>query len=69
MAKSGMNPKTLKYLMGHSDIGVTMNVYTHLGLDDAKDEMIRMEKLELSRKEVQKGTCEKPITQKAFKVV
>ena len=36
MAKSGMNPKTLQYLMGHSDIGVTMNVYTHLGLDDAK---------------------------------
>lgn len=27
MAKSGMNPKTLQYLMGHSDISVTMNVY------------------------------------------
>lgn len=25
MAKSGMNPKTLQYLMGHSDIGVTLN--------------------------------------------
>ena len=52
MAKSGMNPKTLQYLMGHSDIGVTMNVYTHLGLDDAKDEMIRMEELEQAKKEV-----------------
>lgn len=31
-AKSGMNPKTLQYLMGHSDISVTMNVYTHFGL-------------------------------------
>ena len=30
MAKSGMNPKTLQYLMGHSDIGVTLNTYTHL---------------------------------------
>lgn len=30
--------KTLQYLMGHSDIGVTMNTYTHLGLDDAKNE-------------------------------
>ena len=69
MAKSGMNPKTLQYLMGHSDIGVTMNVYTHLGLDDAKDEMIRMEELEQARREVQKGAGEKPITQKAFKVV
>ena len=32
MARSGMNPKTLQYLMGHSDISVTMNTYTHLGL-------------------------------------
>lgn len=29
MARSGMNPKTLQYLMGHSDIGVTLNTYTH----------------------------------------
>lgn len=35
-----MNSKTLQYLMGHSDIGVTMNNYTHLGLDDDKNEMI-----------------------------
>ena len=27
--------------MGHSDIGVTLNVYTHLGLIDAKEEMNR----------------------------
>lgn len=39
MAKSGMNPKTLQYLMGHSDIGVTLNTYTHLGLEDAADEI------------------------------
>lgn len=42
MAKSGMNPKTLQYLMGHSDIGVTLNTYTHLGLDDAKEEVDRI---------------------------
>lgn len=35
MAKSGMNPKMLQYLMGHSDISVTLNTYTHLGLEDA----------------------------------
>jgi hypothetical protein len=35
MAKSGMNPKVLQYLMGHSDISVTLNTYTHLKLDDA----------------------------------
>lgn len=39
MAKSGMNPKTLQYLMGHADIGVTLNTYTHFGLDDAKEEL------------------------------
>ncbi|MBO5303279.1 MAG: site-specific integrase [Lachnospiraceae bacterium] len=42
MAKSGMNPKTLQYIMGHSDIGVTLNTYTHLGFEDVKDEMQRV---------------------------
>ena len=40
--KIGMNPKTLQYLMGHSDISVTMNVYTHIGFDDAEEELKRM---------------------------
>lgn len=42
MAKSGMNPKTLQYLMGHSDIGVTLNTYTHLGFEDAREELKRV---------------------------
>ena len=42
MAKSGMNPKTLQYLMGHADIGVTLNTYTHIGYDDAKEELKRV---------------------------
>ena len=42
MAKSGMNPKTLQYIMGHSDISVTLNVYTHVQFDDAQAEMIRL---------------------------
>ena len=46
-----------------------MNGYTHLGLDDAKNEMIRMEELEQARKEVMGADHEKAITQKAFKVV
>ena len=45
MAKSGMNPKTLQYLMGHSDIGVTLNTYTHLGFEDAKEEMQKIQKV------------------------
>ena len=55
--------------MGHSDIGVTMNTYTHLGLDDAKDEMIRLEELEQARKEVEKTLGTKPIQQNMFKTV
>ena len=39
-----MNPKTLHYIMGHSDIGVTLNTYIHLGFDDALDEMTRISK-------------------------
>ena len=45
MAKAGMNPKTLQYLMGHSDIGVTLNTYTHLGLEDARNELLRMKEI------------------------
>ena len=45
MAKSGMNPKTLQYLMGHSDIGVTLNTYPHLGAEDAKEELGKYAKM------------------------
>lgn len=45
MAKSGMNPKTLQYLMGHADIGVTLNTYTHIKADEAKEEVDKMTKL------------------------
>ena len=44
MAKSGMNPKTLQYIMGHADISVTLNVYTHVQFDDAQAEMLRLAK-------------------------
>ena len=39
MANSGMNPKTLQRIMGHSDIGVTLNVYTHVDFEDVKSEL------------------------------
>lgn len=46
MAKKGMNPKMLQYLMGHSDISVTLNTYTHIGYEEAKDEMMRVKNIE-----------------------
>ena len=66
MAKSGMNPKTLQYLMRHSDIGVTLNTYTHLGLEDAMDELKRVEELENTRKEMEKINGEGTVSQKMF---
>lgn len=42
MARSGMSQKTLQYIMGHSDISVTLNTYTHLTFDDAKAEFDRV---------------------------
>ena len=42
MALAGTNPKVLQYLMGHSDISVTLNTYTHLKYEDAKDEVGRV---------------------------
>ncbi len=69
MTKPGMNSKTLQYLMGHSDIGVTMSTYTYLGLEDSKDEMFCMEKLNAAKAEIEKTTGEQPVIQKMFRVV
>ena len=69
MAKSGMNPKTLQYFMGHSDILVAMNVYTHIGFDDAEEELKRLEDLQNARKELKRTQGEKPVSQKMFKAI
>jgi integrase len=52
MVKSGINPKILQYFMGHIDIGVKLNTYTHLELEDAEDEVKRLENLQNARKEL-----------------
>ena len=57
MALSGLSAKTLQYLMGHSDIGVTLNVYTHIKFDDAQKEVEILQaqhqkEMERSRKEL-----------------
>ena len=70
MARSGMNPKTLQYLMGHSEIGVTMNTYTHLGLEDATDELRRVEELNRAREEIAKAAEKnKNVTQLSFRAI
>ena len=42
MARKGMDPAKLKYIMGHSDISVTYNTYTHLGFEDVRNDMLHM---------------------------
>ena len=56
--------------MGHSDIGVSMNTYTHLGLEDSQNEMVRLEELNRAKEEVAKAAGEKkPVTQRSFRAV
>lgn len=69
MAKLGMNPKPLQYLIGHSDISVTLNTYTHLGLEDAADELKWMEDLENAKKELNKTIEDAPTIEKMFRVI
>lgn len=45
-ARRGMSPKALQYLMGHSEIETTLNVYTHLKYEDAKEEFEKLQKRE-----------------------
>ena len=47
-----MPKKPLQYLMGHSDISVTMNTYTHLGLEDAENELRRLSGINSARVEL-----------------
>ena len=58
MAAAGMDAKTLQYLMGHADIGVTLNVYTHATYDLAERQMAKILNFEpsASNAKVKEGT-------------
>lgn len=58
MANSGMDAKMLQYLMGHSDVGVTLNVYTHSSYERAAEQMIKVvqfRKAEKADKQIRVG--------------
>ena len=42
LANAGMNPKALQYIMGHSNITMTLNYYAHATFASAKAEMDRL---------------------------
>lgn len=39
MIKAGVNPKVVQYLMGHSSSEITLNIYTHVHLEDVIEEL------------------------------
>jgi len=42
LANAGMNPKALQYIMGHSNITMTLGYYAHATCDSARAEMERL---------------------------
>ena len=42
LASKNMNTKDLQYIMGHSNISITMNWYAHASIDTAKSEVQRL---------------------------
>lgn len=42
LANAGMNPKALQYIMGHSNISMTLDYYAHASFTAAKAEMKRL---------------------------
>ena len=40
MANSGMDIKSLQYLMGHADVSMTLDVYAHSSYDQAANSML-----------------------------
>lgn len=46
LVRKGMPPKAVQNFMGHSEIAVTLNYYTHYSDEDVKKELERLERLE-----------------------
>ncbi|MCI8312790.1 MAG: tyrosine-type recombinase/integrase [Lachnospiraceae bacterium] len=39
LAESGLKPKVLQYIMGHANISITLEVYTHLDFSQIQKKM------------------------------
>ena len=42
LVSKNMNPKNVQYVMGHANVNLTMNLYAHTSVDDAKAEMVNL---------------------------
>lgn len=43
--EAGMKPKTLQMILGHSNIGITMNLYVHVTDEEKEKEVKNVEKM------------------------
>ena len=50
LVKRQVSVKTVQYLMGHKDVATTLNIYTHIKLEDAKNELEELEMREELKK-------------------
>ena len=46
LANAGMNPKALQYIMGHTNVTMTLGYYSHASFESAKAELNRLSTLE-----------------------
>lgn len=66
-AQAGLDLKSLQYLMGHSDAGVTLNVYTHANYAHAADQMAKITEFR-KKSGSKKEMCEANTTTKVVNV-
>ena len=63
------NMQSIKSKDTSIELALTLNTYTHLGLEDAVDELKRVEELENARKEMEKINGEGTVSQKMFRAI
>ena len=64
-----ISPDMAVYKIGVNTRDRTLNTYTHLGLEDAAEELRRMEEAENARREQEKLAGKTPSSQKMFKAI
>ena len=62
MAKTGIKPNSLQYIMGHADIKVTLGYYTHFKANDAEEEMEKIEAGRADDAEKELGELERKLS-------
>ena len=56
MVNAGMDVKVLQYIMGHSEIDMTLNIYTHMNYNRAAAQMIKI--VDGAKNEIEKAAKE-----------